>query len=533
MSFILLYFAKILLISGFLLGYYQLFLRNASFHSFNRFYLLVITALSLVLPLLPLPAGGLFGDGDTLTRTTGILHAITTGNWEESVVLTRDPALLHRFSGGRELICQGYLLITLVFFIALLRTLRSIFRLSARSPQQRAGGVRVFMTTEPGTPFSFLNRIFWNKALDLNSSTGRQIFRHELYHVRQKHTIDLLALEIIRAVCWWNPFFHLIRKEIKATHEFMADRCAIGASDKYEYAELLVWHSIGNAEPIVHSFFNTHLKRRITMLTRSSNTKPGYFNRIMVLPLLLLLFCAFAARLQKHDRSGPLSTAKTFTVVIDAGHGGSDNGTHSVDLNEKDIDLAIAKKIRQLAPAYKINVLMTREEDKLPGDAPDASAGLDYRVDFANKHNADLFVSIHANSSGGAGESGMEVWLSAQNVCFQKSVSLGSALIEEMKKVYPTNDQLKQREEVIRVLKDTKMPAVLVECGFMDNEKDCAFIRNDQNQEAVARSILQGILRYEEGQAAAPVNSSTNDIPAPAPPVPAAPAPAAPVPAAQ
>ncbi len=133
-------------------------------------------------------------------------------------------------------------------------------------------------------------------------------------------------------------------------------------------------------------------------------------------------------------------------MVIDAGHGGSDNGTHSVDLIEKDLDLAIAKKIRQLAPAYKINVLMTREEDKLPGDAPDVSAGLDYRVDFANKHNADLFISIHANSSAGAGESGMEVWLSAQNACFQKSVSLGSALIEEMKKVYPTNDQLKQRD---------------------------------------------------------------------------------------
>lgn len=115
MSFTLLYFAKILLISGFLLGYYQLFLRNAPFHGYNRFYLLGITALSLLLPLLPFPAGNLFADSGSQAGTTGILHAMTTGNWEESMPLTRNPALLYSFPGGPELICWGYLLITLIF----------------------------------------------------------------------------------------------------------------------------------------------------------------------------------------------------------------------------------------------------------------------------------------------------------------------------------------------------------------------------------------------------------------------------------
>jgi N-acetylmuramoyl-L-alanine amidase len=524
-DFVLLYFARILLISGFLFGYYQLCLRNAPFHGYNRFFLLGITALSFLLPILPLPGVDLFGGNGGHNGATGILHAITTGNWEESVDLTGHPALLHRFPGGQELLVGAYLLITLVFLAAPALSLLHIFRLSSRCPQQRAGGIRIFMTDEPGTPFSFLNRIFWNNQLDINSSTGRQIFRHELYHVRKKHTADLLALEIIRAVCRWNPFFHLIRKEIKATHEFLADRYAIGTSDKYEYAELLVWQSVGNADPIVHSFFNTHLKRRITMLTRSTNTKPGYFNRIMVLPLLLLLFCAFATRLQKMDHALNSLPAKTITVVIDAGHGGSDDGTHSADLKEKDLNLAIAKKVQQLATSYNINVLMTREEDQLPGNSTTISEGLNYRIDFANEHKADLFISIHVNAGG---KKGMEVYLSPQNAFFQKSISLGSAMIEEMKKVYPTHEELEQQRTGVRVLEKTRMPAILVECGYMDDATDLAFISKEANQAMVARSLLQGILRYEEGLAAAPINSPSNDIasPAPAPPPPAAPVPA-------
>src|SRR5450432_107288 len=314
-SFILLYFARVILISGLLFGYYQLCLRNAPFHGYNRFYLLGITILSLLLPVVPLPAGDLFG-GSSHGANTGILHAITTGNWGETVDPGGHPSILPPFPGIQDLLIGGYLLISLFFVIVLGRSLLYIVRLSARSPRQKVGDFRVFMTSEPGTPFSFLNRIFWNHHLDINSSTGRQIFRHELYHVRQNHGADLLALEIIRAICWWNPFFHLIRKEIEATHEFLADRYAIGTSDRYEYAELLVWQSVSNANPIVHSFFNTHLKRRITMLTRSTNTKPGCFNRIMVLPLLLLLFCAFATRLQKKNNSPHALPAKAITVVI-------------------------------------------------------------------------------------------------------------------------------------------------------------------------------------------------------------------------
>ncbi len=489
----LLYLTKTILISGFLFGYYWICLRNAPFHAYNRFYLLGITAISLILPFLHIQAPG-WQTGDANPSAIGVLHEITAGKWEESVDPERHPGLLQAFLNGQNLVYALYLSVAGLFLIALFRSAWHIFRLSAKYHGENAGGIRVFLTTEPGTPFSFLNRIFWNSRLELGSARGKQVFNHELYHVRQKHTLDLLALEFIRAICWCNPFFHLIRKEIKATHEFLADRYATMTSDKFEYAELLVWQTIGMhpaiptsfhsiahsssqsmghspAHSIGHSFFNTHLKRRITMLTRSTIRRPGYLSRILILPLLFLLFCAFAVKLEKNGRPGHRDSSanlplKTITVVIDAGHGGTDDGAHSRDLKEKDINLAIAKKVQQLSPSYNINVLMTREEDKMPGDKSTLSDELNYRVDYANEHKADLFISIHTNNSGMGTENGMEVWISPQNPFYQKSIGFGSAMIEELKKNYPTNGELKQREERIRVLAKTQMPAILVECGI-------------------------------------------------------------------
>ena len=157
-------------------------------------------------------------------------------------------------------------------------------------------GIVVFQTHEPGTPWSFFKAIFWNRDLDLGSSRGRQVFRHELYHIRQGHSIDILSLELIRALVWCNPFFHLILRELKAIHEFMADRHALAGGSQHEYAELLLFQGLGDQPlPVAHSFFHSHLKRRIYMITKSYRGRSGYWGRVMALPLLVLVFCIFSS----------------------------------------------------------------------------------------------------------------------------------------------------------------------------------------------------------------------------------------------
>jgi N-acetylmuramoyl-L-alanine amidase len=231
------------------------------------------------------------------------------------------------------------------------------------------------------------------------------------------------------------------------------------------------------------------------MLTQSRTNPPGYFSRIMILPLLFLLFCAFAFRLHKDGVTGRHPVEKNLTVVIDAGHGGFDPGTIAGGVQEKDLTLAIARKVKQFSAAYNVNVLLTRDADIMAGGKATKEEGLLYRTDFASEQHADLFVSIHINNAPDSAR-GMQVYLSSANAFPQKSQMLGVAMVEAMKKMFATQELL-QRVENVHVLKATKMPAILIECGNLHNSDDLTFITNPENQDKVAKNILQGIVNYE------------------------------------
>lgn len=487
------YLAKVVLVSALLFAYYRLFLRNRIFHQYNRYYLLGATVASLVLPVVHVPVPDALSLAEPSPALVQAFHAVTPGRWTEpeggSVLTdTGRPDM-------RVWIAAVYGLAILVLLVATYRQLMHLRRLPRKYPRQRLGDIELFMTREPGSPFSFLNRLFWNADIDLDSRPGRRIFLHEWYHIRQRHTLDLLWLKAVLVFFWVNPFFYLIYREMRTIHEFLADRYAAADGDRYEYAELLVWHSVRDrAFSMLHPFFQSSIKRRISMLTQFRSSRPGYWSRVMVLPVAFVLLCAFAVR---RPATGGRRVVSFFTVVIDAGHGGSDAGAVAGDAKEKDINLELALKVRQLAPAYHINVVLTRRTDELAGGKGDIRSSLEYRVAMAKDSKADLFVSLHVNNSGGqGGKRGFSAFVSKDNPYALQSAKLGSLLLDVLKTGYPTDDILHAGEEHVYVLRETVMPAVLLECGYIDNPADLAFIRDGQNQEKVARDILRGIQRY-------------------------------------
>jgi N-acetylmuramoyl-L-alanine amidase len=496
-----LYLAKVFLVSALLFTYYRLFLRNKLFHQYNRYYLLGATLTSLVLPLVHLPIPATF---PLMGRTPALgyaLHVIVPGDWKEPGEAVHPVVSIWSWRSAGILLTGVYAAAIMILLSAFIRQLWHIRQLPKKYPREKLGRIDLFMTREPGTPFSFLNRLFWNEEIAIDSARGRQIFLHEWYHIRQRHTLDLLWLKAVRAIFWVNPFFYLIYGEIRTIHEFLADRYAVEGGDRYEYAELLVWHSVDSRPlSILHPFFQSSIKRRITMLTQVHSTRPGYWSRMMVLPMTFLLLCAFAVK--KHGAETYRSPGP-FTVVIDAGHGGSDNGTVAGDAREKDINLALALKVKALAPEYHINVLLTRETDELAGGKSDIHASLEYRVEMAKENKADLFVSLHVdNSAGGPRRHGFGVFVSPDNAHFAECQRLGSALLDAVRPTYAADQLLHQPTQGVYILRQTPMPAVLLECGFIDNPTDLAFIRDGQNQEKVARDILQGIQHYQQTQAA-------------------------------
>ncbi|GGB17970.1 M56/M15 family metallopeptidase [Puia dinghuensis] len=487
----LVYALKSVCISAVLFGYYWLLLRNRCFHGYNRVYLLLTVLLAVVMPLVPLPGLAFWSGPEETPVWSGVMHAIVAGDWKE----VTGGAGHHVSAGvvdGQLWVLGGYALVMVVLGGIFLRQLVFILRSYRKYPRERWGDCVLLLTREPGTPFSFLKVIFWNLEIDRDSPSGRQMLRHELVHVRRGHTIDLLLLRPLLIVFWFNPFFYLIYRELRTIHEFEADACALGDGDRYAYAELLLWQTLDSQHGLVHSFFSSSIKRRINMITQLNSINPGRLCRWMVLPLSFLLFCAFSGR-KPHPVSKPL------TVIIDAGHGGSDDGAvASNGVKEKDINLSLARKVKQLASEYGVNVVLSRDGDELSGGKNTIEESLHYRSALAGEKGADLFISLHVNRGSVADGAGFQIYVSKENSLFQQSARLGGVLIDALKPSYTTGDNLREPTQGVWVLRHATVPAVLIECGDIDSERDRAFIGSADNQEKIARDILQGIVRYQQ-----------------------------------
>ncbi|PWT71020.1 MAG: hypothetical protein C5B59_18965 [Bacteroidetes bacterium] len=484
---------KTILISAVFFGYYRIFLRNKNFHVFNRIYLLSVPILALLLPCVTIPVSW-FEESHHVE--TSRLWQVVNGNFSEkdSLALMRNPRDVGFLPGNMALFC--YLFISLILLLLAFKSYLHILSISKKYKAVRIKGNIVFFNTqEKGTPFSFFNRIYWNDGIDPQSESGIRILNHEYCHVYQRHSLDLFYMELLSRIYWINPIFFLIKKELRAIHEFLADQYVISSSDRFAYAELIVNSAYCHPGTIIgHSFFYNHIKRRITMITKSMNPA-GIGSRLMVLPVLIILACAFTIKSAKRTQTA----GKDITVVIDAGHGGSDAGAHSANgIAEKDLALSIAKKIQQFSKDYHVHVVMTRDKDELAGNLGEIRESLIYRAGVPAKSEADLFVSIHINADeADPSKNGFDMYVPTSNSpLFEKSTHLGSMISEAIKKDYPVCYALRQGNRGVYVLDHSTVPAILVECGFITNSSDLAFISDEQNQEKIAKDLLAGIQNY-------------------------------------
>ena len=281
---LLLYLLQVIIASGILYAYYHFALRNKRFHKYNRFYLLIATVVSFAVPFLNIPV--YFSQADT--DSSFVLQSLQ----KISVNVSNDPIIAITQANNSSLffnwgnICYFlYFIIALVIFLRIILSLRKIHILIKNNPVEKLENIHFVNTVEPGTPFSFFRWLFWNKKIELRSEKGEQIFRHELFHIEQKHSRDIIYIELLTVIFWINPFFHLMKKEIKAIHEFLADKFAVTENAKWQYAELLLMQAFNTNQRLVNPFFHNQIKRRIAMITTSKKPRYQYLRKLMVFPV--------------------------------------------------------------------------------------------------------------------------------------------------------------------------------------------------------------------------------------------------------
>ena len=173
------------------------------------------------------------------------------------------------------------------------------------------------------------------------------------------------------------------------------------------------------------------------------------------------------------------------TVCIDPGHGGKDPGAVSGGVQEKDIALAVALKIGALLTGYE--VVYTRDED--------VYVGLAERALIANQAQADLFVSVHCNSAPSASANGMEVYVHTTRGA--ASTRAAHAIYDRLLPASGFRGRGVKANDYA-VLRETVMPAVLVELGFVSNEGDRAKLISEGWQDRAAEAIASGIMEVLE-----------------------------------
>jgi len=273
------YLGKMILCSGVMFAYYLLFLKDKTFHHYNRFYLLLTVIISLVLPLIKVSYF-------TIETNQNFYLLLSQLNQNQLKTINYDIIIYSVF----------YTIIGVVSVALLIRLLAGIFRIQAiknHFPNETIEGIKFYQTNLNNAPFSFFRNLFWKQTIQLDSPVGQQILKHEMVHIQQKHSWDKLLMQTVKSVFWFNPVFYFINKEINLIHEYLADNKAVKKSDTKAFAQMLLEsHFSGSVLPVTSPFLSSNLKKRLTMITKNK-TKYSYARKLFALPILFFMVFAY------------------------------------------------------------------------------------------------------------------------------------------------------------------------------------------------------------------------------------------------
>lgn len=258
-------------------GFYRLFLHKETFYSLNRAYLIVTSIVAFITPLLQV----------------GYLNNLLN-NQQEARILSVQIAQVTETSKAftvNDLLMYCYLSIAAFFTIKMAISIYKIILLSINAKKQKAGNITYVELNHSQAAFSFFNLLFLNPSV----AEKNTILKHEMVHIQQKHSLDIIFFEIVQIIAWFNPVTYFIKKDIKLLHEYIADDITTDNDiHKHEYAMFLIQNSFGIVpNQIANQIFNQSiLKRRINMLNKERSTGRARLKLLLALPIAGGMLCA-------------------------------------------------------------------------------------------------------------------------------------------------------------------------------------------------------------------------------------------------
>lgn len=286
---LLLYLGKVSLYWILLYGCYALLLRHHTFFGWNRAYLLGALLLSFALPLVQYPEASTVLP--TVTYAAGTLPALVSAP-APFVVYAQSAAKVPSWEVLLGTLYAAGVVFMLVRLVLQFRVLFSFFKKGERIPMEDY--TLILLDDDQIGSFSFMKWIVINRT-DYAENLDT-ILNHELVHVQQRHSWDILLVEVLRVVFWFNPVLILYKKSLQQVHEYLADREAALPRDRY--ASFLVEYAFQTSVPdLTNQFFtSSFVKNRIIMLYKNKNSNWVLGKYFAIVPLIGLVLMLTAAR---------------------------------------------------------------------------------------------------------------------------------------------------------------------------------------------------------------------------------------------
>ncbi|MCM4159481.1 peptidase M56 [Antarcticibacterium flavum] len=297
-----------------LLLFYKLLLEKENMHNFKRFYLLFAVVAAVGIPL--------------ITLTTYVEP--TAGNF--------DPVLFHyseeisvaeskSFSDYMPHVLWAIYAGGVIFFsFKFIRNLREILLKIKINPKIKKGIYTRVLLREQVDPHTFFSYIFFNRKKYEQEQIPREVIIHEEAHARQKHSLDILFVELLQIMFWMNPLIILLKDAVKLNHEFLADKAVVEKGvHTAGYQKTLLQFSSGHLHSdLVNPINYSSIKKRFKVMKTHTSKKAIWLRSILILPLISLLFFSFSNKeiVEREINVLPAETMNTTTLMLEVDNSG-------------------------------------------------------------------------------------------------------------------------------------------------------------------------------------------------------------------
>jgi len=269
------------------LVFYKLLLEKSSAHKFKRFFLLGALIAALTIPSLTFieyiePA---VVEEFTSFEVTNFYIVETS---PEAIEVDYTPLILWSLYG----------LGVFIFLLKFCLNLNNIISRIRRNTKLKSGDFINVLVSNLKIPHTFFSYIFFNKYKFEHNDIPKEVLIHEQTHAKQKHSFDVLLLEVLQIIFWFNPLIYLLKREVKLNHEFLADHAVLqnGIEPSTYQTILLAFSSSAQHQELANAINYSSIKKRFTVMNTHTSKKSIWLRSLLILPVLALLLYGFAER---------------------------------------------------------------------------------------------------------------------------------------------------------------------------------------------------------------------------------------------